>query len=698
MTLSERAGQLAGARHAPLLVGLIAFAVFAPTLRYDFVYDDVNQILKNPWVWDIRHFSDLLTRPVWSFSDAQPTNYYRPVQMVLYFLDAHLFGPSPFSFHLTNVLMHSLVTVSFFVLLRRIISPTPALFAALLFAVHPVHVESVAWIAGSTDVNCALLVILTLLAWRRAREASNTGGHAGGWYLVSGALFFLALMAKEIAVVTPVFCLLLPEGEPAGGRENLGALIEPSRGGGGAGLSAGRIGVLAATFGGGLAGYIALRLQALGTLQPILARPELTPGEVLAGGLGLIPRYLLVLTFPWRLIPDRIIERAPGPFAPLALLGGAIVIVAAVAILFLRRRVPTRTLAIAMIFLPLAPVLRIDVFSYDHQPDRYLYLPSLGMALLLAELVSAVVRRARPGSARWAAPVAIALIVAGMVRAVTAAEMWRDDETLGRAGIALAPGSIAMHLVLISALDAAGRSDEAREVALRARAIDPDDRRVRAALSGLRARLEATTPQEAIAIYRDALAADARQPHLWASLAASYIDAGDPRRAIEAAERALKIDRYNTAAILNLGTALGLTGDHAGQEREARRLLEIDPDSSSAWLNLGAARLSQDDLPGGEEAIRRAVELDPDLARGHFYLSYIASRLGDRAAAVASARRAVDLEPEQAEFWNRLGVALARAGSMAEAGEAWRRALAIDPGHEQAAAYLKRLEERRTDR
>jgi Flp pilus assembly protein TadD len=87
------------------------------------------------------------------------------------------------------------------------------------------------------------------------------------------------------------------------------------------------------------------------------------------------------------------------------------------------------------------------------------------------------------------------------------------------------------------------------------------------------------------------------------------------------------------------------------------------------------------------------VELDPTLARAHFYLSYIASRIGDRPAAIESARRAVDLEPEQADFWSRLGVALARAGSTAEAGDAWRRALSIDPDHEQAAAYLKRLEE-----
>jgi tetratricopeptide (TPR) repeat protein len=696
MILAGHARRLAGARIAPFIVGLAGFGVFAATLRYGFVYDDVNQILKNPWVWDIRHLPDLLSRSVWSFSDLQSSNYYRPVQMGLYFIDAQLFGRHPFAFHLTNVVMHSLVAAVFFLLLRRITGPTRALFAALLFAVHPVHVESVAWIAGSTDVNCALLILLTLLAWQRAGIAAAAGGPTVRWYLLTGTLFLLALLAKEIAVVTPVLALLLPRAEPV---DEVGS-PHRSKGRSGSreinGAWARRLGAAAPAFGGGLAIYIALRLQALGTLRPILARPDLSAGEVIGGGLGLIPRYLMVLVAPWRLIPDRVIERTEGPFEPLALLGAAIVVGAVAAVILLRRRAPICALGIALVFLPLAPVLRIDLFSDDHLPDRYLYLPSLGLALLMAELGAVVARRAAPALSRWAVPVAIALLAAGAVRTVTAAEMWRDDETLGRAGIELAPRSIGMHLVLITALDAAGRVDEAYEVARQAKAIDPEDRRVRAALSGLRARLEATGPEEAIAIYRTALAADARQPHLWTSLAASYIKAGEARKAIEAAESALKLDRYNTAAMLNLGTALGLTGDHAGQEREARRLLDLDPKSASGWLNLGAARLSQEDPIGGEEALRRAVVLEPTLARAHFYLSYIASRIGDRPAAVESARRAVDLEPGEAGYWNRLGVALARSGSTAEAGDAWRRALSIDPDHEQAAAYLERLREEST--
>jgi tetratricopeptide (TPR) repeat protein len=710
MIAAGGARRLAASRAAPYLVALAAFAVFAPTLRFGFVYDDATQILKNPWIWDVGYLGDLLTRSVWSFRDMRPSNYYRPVQTLLYFIDAQLFGRHPFGFHLTNVVMHSAVAVACLLLLRRITTPLRALFAALLFAVHPAHVESVAWIAGSTDVNCAFLVLLTLLAWRRAAEVS--GWAAVRRHVAAGVLFLLALLAKEIAVVIPVLAFLLPpdaapgaNGAAPGGseaaRDAVGGAPRSSAGRPGGGWRGARARFVAASvlsFGGGLAACIALRLHALGTLKPIVERPEMTSGEVIGGGLAQLVRYLAVLFFPWRLIPDRVVPPTGGPLEPLALLGAALLIAACAGMVLLRRRVPRLAFGIALTVLPLLPVLRIDLFSYDHQPDRYLYLPSVGMAILVAEIGSAAMRRAAPVLARLAVPAAIVLLAAGAARTLTAAEMWRDDLTLARAGMALSPASVSMRLVLISALDAAGRPEEALAAARAALDLHPDNLSLRSVLSGLEGRLEADTPEDAIAIYRAALAADPARPHLWANLAASYVEAGEAAPAIESARNALGMDQYNEVAILNLGTALGLTGDHAGQEREARRLLDLNPESAGGWFNLGAARLSQEDPAAAAEALNRAVALDPSLARAHFYLSHIASRQGDLQAAIASARRAVEIDEANADYWTRLGVALARAGDPAAAGEAWRRALAIDPDHEQAAAYLKRLGEKESGR
>ena len=210
MTLLDRAGPFARGQAAAVVAGAAGFAVFAATLTYGFVYDDQGQILSNPWIWDARYLPNLLTQSVHSYLDERPWNYYRPIQMLIYFIDAQVFGRNPFGFHLTNVLIHSVATAAGFLLLKRFTGARRALFAALLFAIHPAHVESVAWISGSTDVNCAVLIFLCLLAWWAAREEVERGWKAIGRYSFVGLLFLLALLAKETAIVTPILALALP--------------------------------------------------------------------------------------------------------------------------------------------------------------------------------------------------------------------------------------------------------------------------------------------------------------------------------------------------------------------------------------------------------------------------------------------------------------------------------------------------------
>ncbi len=670
---------LLSSRFPAVAAGLAGLAVFLGTLGHGFVYDDGRQILENPWLWDIRHLPRLLTGAVWSFIDDQPSNYYRPVQMLLYILDARLFGRHPLGFHLTNVLVHALASAAAFALLKQVTGRGRALLAALLFAVHPAHVESVAWIAGSTDVNCALLVFLCLWAWSRAPRGAR-------WLGLAASLFFLALLAKETAAVTPILALAMPRVPDAGPAGNRVAHWWR------------RAAPAFLVFAVPLAGYLALRTGVLGTLRQV-ARPGVTEAQSVATALALIPRYLGVAFAPWRLVPDRVIVPATGMLDPLALAGAAVLAGAAAAAIALKRRAPAAAWGVVLLFVPLAPVLQVRWIGGAMQADRYLYMPALGACLLAAEAWGAVWRRLASPAARraWLAS-ATALVIAASVVTVRASGIWRDDETLGRAGINLEPRSIAMHLVLVHALDTSGRSAEAYSVAAAARAIDPDDRRVAAALAGLRARVEARTPAEAIAIYRKALDADPRQPHLWTGLASACLAARQPEEAIEAAGRALALDHNNVAALVNMGTARGMMGDYAGQERESRRALAIDPGDAGGWMTLGAARLAQEALEEAGTALRRAIEIESGLARAHLYLSLIATRHGDLAGAVREAEEAARFDPKDTEIWNHLGVASARRGDAAGARHAWETTLTLDPGNRTAAENLKRLSDREEGR
>jgi Flp pilus assembly protein TadD len=358
----------------------------------------------------------------------------------------------------------------------------------------------------------------------------------------------------------------------------------------------------------------------------------------------------------------------------------------------LRRRAPAAAWGLALLFVPLAPALMVAWFASTPQADRYLYIPSIGACLIVAAALGWLARRRATIGVVSAAGLAALLVMAGAAMNARAAAIWHDSETLGRAGIALEPRSMAMRLELIHALDASGRLDEALVEARAAATLAPGDRRAAAAIANLEARAAMRSGGDAVAIYQAAVEADAGQAHLWVGLSAALLSAGRPAEAIGAAERALAIDRYNRAALVNLGTARGETGDIEGQEREARRLLAIDDTSAAGWLNLGAALLRRGDLEGAAAALLHAVALDPSSARAEIYLSWLAAKRGDRGEALDRARRATTLDPGDAEAWNRLGVGMAAAGDRDGARAAWEKALAVRPDHPGALENLRRLQ------
>src|SRR3972149_946240 len=139
---------------AVLLLFLLAFLPYANTLIAGFVYDDYPQLVDNPYVQSFSHLREIFASNVWSFQGAQgTTNYYRPLMTFGYLLCYKLFGPLPFGFHLVNVSLHAAVVWLLFFLTRRLFGSARIAFpAAALFALPPIHTESVAWIAGVTDL------------------------------------------------------------------------------------------------------------------------------------------------------------------------------------------------------------------------------------------------------------------------------------------------------------------------------------------------------------------------------------------------------------------------------------------------------------------------------------------------------------------------------------------------------------------
>src|ERR1700680_4676270 len=188
-----------------LVLFLLAFLPYANTLLSAFVYDDGAQILENPYVHSFHYLREIFGTTVWSFQGAQGvTNYYRPLMSFGYLLFYQIAGGVPFSFHVANIVLNVVVVLLVFSLLRRLSGERVGLIAAGLFALHPIHTESVAWVAGVTDLELAVFYLLTFLLYLRLSEPDK--GY--GWRGAMCWSFGLALLSKEQAMTLPVLVTL----------------------------------------------------------------------------------------------------------------------------------------------------------------------------------------------------------------------------------------------------------------------------------------------------------------------------------------------------------------------------------------------------------------------------------------------------------------------------------------------------------
>lgn len=362
MSPSEPVNSLVSHRHLHLrisiLLAILVLAAYANTFRYGFVFDDHEQIERS------RFFTDAGWLPEY-FKHPTALNYYRPLFLCWLLFNNLLFGPNPHAFHVTSVAVHLAATLLCYVvalLLTRRMSI--AAIAALIFAVHPVHVESVAWISGVTDPLLALFVLGSFLAYLRGRE-----GRRVVWWMLSALLAFGAMLAKETGVVVPMLigahALLFDEG---GARARLRSAVTAA-------------------------------LPAL-TVIPFYL---LVRGRVLAGvGHNLSgSNATMVLTWPkvllfyfWHLVwPTRLSVYYDLHFASTAkdFLLPLVVLVAVAGTVWRMTRVRDLRLILFGIFwilITLAPAFYLRAFNLnDLVHDRYLYLAVFGFGLVVAELL-----------------------------------------------------------------------------------------------------------------------------------------------------------------------------------------------------------------------------------------------------------------------------------------------------------------------
>ena len=434
---------------------LVSILVYANAVRGEFVYDDAKQIVGNQLIQDSRLFGKALVSDVWAFKGNAGqawSNYWRPTFVVWLIVNNGLFGlNSTTGWHLSNILLHALVVVLAYDVLRQLrLSRAIAGVIVFIFAVHPVHVESVAWISGSPDLlmAAALLGSLWLVLSGLARpDWRKTAGAAG--------LFTVALLAKEVAIVFPAVVFVAAAGAATRGTSDW--LARTLRGI----KVALPFAVLAVV-------YFVVRALLLGQVAKTNATQEPLSAIILTAP-SLLAFYLRQSLFPLFIGPSYPLRAVHAGSLSVAnfWLPLLVVIAAAALIVWAIRQGPVQQIGAALFLLPLVPALNINAFVPEQLVhDRYLYLPLLGFLMIvvpsLVSLVQGILKRDQSWGrlAGYGVAVICCLLLAGQtVRYNTA---WLAEVPLWEWAVKTDPSSQFNWAQYGNALTAADRPEEAR--------------------------------------------------------------------------------------------------------------------------------------------------------------------------------------------------------------------------------------------
>ncbi len=568
---------------AMILAGLAAAAAFANTLGNQPNLDDGWAVVQNPLVrsFDV---AAMFREQVGFAAGATLAGPYRPLATFTHAINYALHGAAPAGYHLVNLALHVITTLLVWRLARLLLAvlapargKAGALGAALLFALHPVHVEAVAPLVGRGDLLAAaggLGALLLALGWRER------------WWRLPVAVLLLAaaVLSKETAAVVPGLLALVAFTVPAAA--GLGSAPGLARPGGRRAL--GTLALLALLLSAALLPYLLLRPGA--AVSPEAARwfGSRPPSVVALTMTRALAEYLRLLVWPVELMTDfgyaaRIpfTEQLGWPSA-LATLAWAGVAVAGLASL---RRAPLAALGLLWALVSLAPVLNILPVGVL-MAERFLYLGSVGFCLWVGQLPSALAERAAraggawPGRARWLPAASLLLLALLAARTVARNADWRDAVSLYEAELRHAPRDVTVNNNLAVAYLARGEASRSAERLAVALEVAPLYWRAHVNLGIARHRLgELTAARESFA-RAGQLAPAEGSPRYFDALV--LVALGDREAALVELERAAALDRHDPRIPLEQGRLLLELGRTEEARQRLERALALDPRQGEA--------------------------------------------------------------------------------------------------------------------
>jgi tetratricopeptide (TPR) repeat protein len=550
-----------------LIVSLVALATYIATVGYDFAFDDHIVI---PPTWRVGAGSpiEVLQAPV--RAGEVLLLYFRPLTALSYWVDGLLWQGNPGGFHLTNTLWHALVSVLVVLVARHLIPAGPApVLAGLLFAVHPVHVEAVAWVQGRVDLLCAAGVLAAVLFAVAAMD--TVGGRRHLFLAASVMAYLLALLAKETAVVAPLLTAVVLIGRAGRRRSRRQEMV-----------------LVAGTQGLAFLLYLGLRTIALGSPSlGVVGGAPLTERILMA--LRVVPLYLSLLFVPFGLNPKHEVAPPSGLLDSDVLLGLALLATLVAVGLLGARRAPQLGLApglawLVLAWLPASNLLPIRGFIVA---ERYLYLPSAGLCIALAGVVasaSGLPQRYRRALAAIMAVLPITL--AGMT--AVQAEIWQDMRSFYEGLVLRNPDSAFAHNNLGSVYVGIGDDLRAEKEFRETLRLHPDHPGALNNL-GLLAQRRGDLA-EARSLYHESLRVRPDQADTWNNLGTLHEAEGNLSQAAAAYGEAIRLDSGIPRFQANLAGVFALEGKRDEAAALLERAIKLDPTATRWQVSLANMR------------------------------------------------------------------------------------------------------------
>ncbi len=570
------------------LLVLVTVVVFRGALANGFVYDDGKQVLENPFVRNPHLWRHIFTGSVWSFlGAAAETNFYRPLHIFSYWLVWRVAGANPAAYHLYQLAFYALATLLVYRLGQILFKNHLVAFAgALLWTLHPLHVEPVCWIAALPDVGCGLFYLLAFWLFLTAERGAR---HPVFRHALAAVALLAALLFKEMALAFPLLLLaywfFLGDREPWFRR---GLRWLP---------------YLSATV-----AYVGLRFLVLGHFSNAGKLWKLTP-RVAGAALGLLGEHTGLFFWPARLSDFHTFELGPSlrsPWPWLTLLGLA-------AAFLVRKRQPVLSFLVLWWPLTLLPVLDVRQLSFPLLAERFAFLPSVGLCLAVAYLALDWIpaRLPRPAFAPVAVPALVVLLVAWVTIDLRAIPRWRNNDTLWDYAYQVEPDSALVHVH--RALNQQFRHYDMKEaerefqtaLRLNRTSFNPLPSVAFYCYTGLgQIAYIQGREQEGLAYFQKAVDLMPHSSAPYDMLGSVYFPRGDYDKAAGYFRQAVRVNPMDTIARFFLGTCLIRLGKPREAVEQFRAARQVDPTYLQAYEAEARALEQAGDVAGAAQVRR----------------------------------------------------------------------------------------------